>query len=255
MPKWLAITYSPCDSHTWSNSKSGFSLLSPSPFPFSSPRRHLRSDPAAAAAAKSLQLCPTLCDSIDGSPPGSPAPGLTLEAPNYNHTWPRAGEGRGVPAGLGRGCLTPASDWAGPDCCVALRKHSEPCISREWVWKEPPQGCGGEAGGRHMEGRHADAWFGWVAGRQALDGAGEEPSRAALTRGEGQSPQGGREMLTSGSESGELLPPAEKVPRTMDLGGDLPQGAARLQGTSATLLLGGAEAALTEMLGDCDRGR
>ena len=26
----------------------------------------------AAAAAKSLQLCPTLCDPIDGSPPGSP---------------------------------------------------------------------------------------------------------------------------------------------------------------------------------------
>jgi len=31
---------------------------------------------AAAAAAKLLQLCPTLCDSIDGSPPGSPVPGI-----------------------------------------------------------------------------------------------------------------------------------------------------------------------------------
>ena len=31
---------------------------------------------AAAAAAKSLQLCPTLCDPIDGSPPGSPVPGI-----------------------------------------------------------------------------------------------------------------------------------------------------------------------------------
>ena len=31
---------------------------------------------AAAAAAKSLQLCPTLCDPIDGSPPGSPFPGI-----------------------------------------------------------------------------------------------------------------------------------------------------------------------------------
>ena len=29
---------------------------------------------AAAAAAKSLQLCPTLCDPIDSSPPGSPVP-------------------------------------------------------------------------------------------------------------------------------------------------------------------------------------
>ena len=31
---------------------------------------------AAAAAAKSLQSCPTLCDPIEGSPPGSPVPGI-----------------------------------------------------------------------------------------------------------------------------------------------------------------------------------
>ena len=31
---------------------------------------------AAAAAAKSLQSCATLCDPIDGSPPGSPDPGI-----------------------------------------------------------------------------------------------------------------------------------------------------------------------------------
>ena len=31
---------------------------------------------AAAAAAKSLQLCPTLCDPIDGSPPGSAVRGI-----------------------------------------------------------------------------------------------------------------------------------------------------------------------------------
>jgi len=30
----------------------------------------------AAATAKSLQSCPTLCDPIDGSPPGSPVPGI-----------------------------------------------------------------------------------------------------------------------------------------------------------------------------------
>ena len=30
----------------------------------------------AAAAAKSLQSCPTLCDPIDGSPPGSPVLGI-----------------------------------------------------------------------------------------------------------------------------------------------------------------------------------
>ena len=32
--------------------------------------------PYTAAAAKSLQSCPTLCDPRDGSPPGSPVPGI-----------------------------------------------------------------------------------------------------------------------------------------------------------------------------------
>ena len=32
--------------------------------------------PFAAAAAKSHQSCPTLCDPIDGSPPGFPVPGI-----------------------------------------------------------------------------------------------------------------------------------------------------------------------------------
>ena len=31
---------------------------------------------AAPAAARSLQSCPTLCDPIDSSPPGSPVPGI-----------------------------------------------------------------------------------------------------------------------------------------------------------------------------------
>ena len=31
---------------------------------------------AAAAAAMSLQSCPTMCNPIDGSPPGSPIPGI-----------------------------------------------------------------------------------------------------------------------------------------------------------------------------------
>ena len=34
------------------------------------------SPPELAAAAKLLQSCPTLCDPIDGSPPGSPVPGI-----------------------------------------------------------------------------------------------------------------------------------------------------------------------------------
>ena len=48
---------------------------------------------AAAAAVKSLQLCPTLCDPIDGSPSGSPIPGIlqawTLEwvAISFSSAW------------------------------------------------------------------------------------------------------------------------------------------------------------------------
>ena len=46
-----------------------------------------------AAAAKSLQSCPTLCDPIHGSPPGSPVPGIlkaiTLEwvAISFSNAW------------------------------------------------------------------------------------------------------------------------------------------------------------------------
>ena len=49
---------------------------------------------AAAAAAKSLQSCPTLCDPIDGSPPGSPVHGIfqarvlewvSIAFSNYTH--------------------------------------------------------------------------------------------------------------------------------------------------------------------------
>ena len=48
---------------------------------------------AAATAAKLLQLCPTLCDPIDGSPPGYPIPGIlqarTLEwvAISFSNAW------------------------------------------------------------------------------------------------------------------------------------------------------------------------
>ena len=34
---------------------------------------------STVATAKSLQLCPTLCEPIDGSPPGSPVPGILQE--------------------------------------------------------------------------------------------------------------------------------------------------------------------------------
>ena len=61
--------------------------------PQDSPWAQCENHSAAAAAAKSLQLCPTLCDPIDGSPPGSPVPGIlqarTLEwlAISFSNAW------------------------------------------------------------------------------------------------------------------------------------------------------------------------
>ena len=55
--------------------------------------RRNSSFPDSAAAAKSVQSCPTLCDPIDGSPPGSPIPGIlqarTLEwvAISFSSAW------------------------------------------------------------------------------------------------------------------------------------------------------------------------
>ena len=57
------------------------------------PILNLISAAAAAAAAKSLQSCPTLCNPIDGSPPGSTIPGIlqarTLEwvAISFSNAW------------------------------------------------------------------------------------------------------------------------------------------------------------------------
>ena len=54
---------------------------------------HQERSAAAAAAAKSLQSCPTLCNPIDGSPPGSAIPGIlqatTLEwvAISFSNAW------------------------------------------------------------------------------------------------------------------------------------------------------------------------
>ena len=55
--------------------------------------RILWTEEPAAAAAKSLQSCPTLCDPIDGSPSGSPIPGIlqarTLDwvAISFSNAW------------------------------------------------------------------------------------------------------------------------------------------------------------------------
>ena len=65
-------------------------------------RSFLSPTQAAAAAAKSFQLCPTLCDPIDGSPPGSSVPGILqariLEwvAISFSNAWKRKVKGKSL---------------------------------------------------------------------------------------------------------------------------------------------------------------
>ena len=88
----------------------------------------------ADAAAKSLQSCPTLCDPIDGSPPGSPIPGILqarilewvaisfsnawkwkVKVKSLSHAWPSA---------------TP---WA-----AAFQAPPSMAFSRQEYWSEVP---------------------------------------------------------------------------------------------------------------------
>ena len=69
------------ENRTLQSSDCNFKAVSPRVKKFFLPCGPLGSDYTracwvAAAAAKSLQSCPTLCDPIDGSPPGSPVPGI-----------------------------------------------------------------------------------------------------------------------------------------------------------------------------------
>ena len=69
---------------------------------------------AAAAAAKSLQSCPTLCDPIDGSPPGSPVPGILQGRKNT-----------GVGCHFLLRCMKVKSESEVAQLCPALRDHMD----------------------------------------------------------------------------------------------------------------------------------
>ena len=81
---WWAVVHGVAKNWTWLKRLSThtgthvfFIILSPSVEPrWIHSESSLIASISAAAAAKSLQSCPTLCDPIDGSPPGSPVPGI-----------------------------------------------------------------------------------------------------------------------------------------------------------------------------------
>ena len=70
----------------------------------------------AAAAAKLLQSCPTLCDPIDGSPPGSPIPGI-LQARTLE--WVAISFSR---EDIEAGAIFAFSLWHAPECQCPLKR-------------------------------------------------------------------------------------------------------------------------------------
>ena len=90
--------------------------------------------PAAAAAAKSLQSCPTLCNPIDGSPPGSRIPGIlqarTLEwvAISFSNAWKWKVKGRSLSR-----VLLSATSWT-----AAHQAPPSMGFSRQEYWSGVP---------------------------------------------------------------------------------------------------------------------
>ena len=93
----------------------------------------------SAAAAKSLQSCPTLCDPVDGSPPGSPIPGIlqarTLEwvAISFSNAW--KGQVKGKSLSHVRLLATPwtAAHQAPPSMGFSRQEY--------WSWVPSPCPC------------------------------------------------------------------------------------------------------------------
>ena len=98
---------------------------------------------AAAAAAKSLQSCPTLCDPIDSSPPGPPVPGIlqarTLEwvAISFSNAWKWKVKGKSL--SHVRLFATPwtAAYQAPPSMGFSRQEYwsGVPLPSPEWSWQ------------------------------------------------------------------------------------------------------------------------
>ena len=101
--QWLCHTGLVAPRHvesSWTRDWTHFPCIDRQIFIYSATREafkpfQMRFSTEVTAAAKSLQLCPTLCDPIDGSPPGSSVPGIlqarTLEwvAISFSNAWKR----------------------------------------------------------------------------------------------------------------------------------------------------------------------
>ena len=89
---------------------------------------------APTAAVKSLQSCPTLCDPTDGSPPGSPVPGILQKrilewvAISFSNAWRWKVKVKS---------LSPVWLWATP-CTAAYRAPPSMGFSRQEYWSGVP---------------------------------------------------------------------------------------------------------------------
>ena len=112
------------------------------------------------AAAKSFQSCPTLCDPIDGSPPGFPVPGIlqarTLEwvAVSFSNAWKCKVKVKSL--SCVRLLATPwaATYQAPPSMGISRQEYwsgvtlPSPCVNLEG-WNGEGDGEGGSRGRRH----------------------------------------------------------------------------------------------------------
>ena len=104
---------------------------------------------AAAAAAKSLQSCPTLCDPIDSSPPGFPVPGI-LQGKNI-----------GVGCHFLLQCIKVKSESEVAQLCPTLRDPMDCSLpgssvhgfSRQEYWSGVPLPSPGNAASNYQIGR------------------------------------------------------------------------------------------------------
>ena len=140
------------------------------------------------AAAKSLQSCPTLCNPIDGNPPGSPVPGVlqarTLEwvAISFSNAW----KWKVKVKSLSHVWLV-ATPWT-----AAYQAPPSMGFSRQEYWSGVPSPSPGITAYKGQTGNlsHTMATLGlpwWLRGKESACNAGDPDS----IPGSGRSPGGG----------------------------------------------------------------
>ena len=121
----------------------------------------------SAAAAKSLQFCPTLCDPIDGSPPGSSVPGILQARTLECHFLLQCMKGKSE-SEVAQSCLTLSDPM---DCSLPVSPSMGFSRQEYWSWVPLPSPI--HTTTIHYKGTILDSW-GWCTGTTQRDGMGRE---------------------------------------------------------------------------------